>query len=178
LKPPRPRRLAWQAPSIMVLPAETAGSAPSLRHPTPPGCPFPEVSARSYRSRGSQPVQLGRGDDGRHRRSRSCAERVFGGSCPRVWGNGSIRTSLLPGSFSNNNLHSRGSFRGWEGVCSTGRFLYTHRGGKWATFLLRRSPRRATPVLRPLPRTPPASDPSCLTAATARGLRPAATGSV
>ena len=42
--------------------------------------------------------------------------------------------ALICGSFSDNNLHSRGSFRGWEGVSSTGRFLYTHRGGKWATF--------------------------------------------
>lgn len=33
-----------------------------------------------------------------------------------------------------NNLHSRGSLRGWEGISSSGRFLYTHRGGKWATF--------------------------------------------
>ncbi|MBO0806706.1 MAG: CocE/NonD family hydrolase [Actinobacteria bacterium] len=42
--------------------------------------------------------------------------------------------ALICGSFSDNNLHSRGSFRGWEGISSTDRFLYTHRGGKWATF--------------------------------------------
>ena len=42
--------------------------------------------------------------------------------------------ALICGSFSDNNLHSRGSFRGWERVGSTDRFLYTHRGGKWATF--------------------------------------------
>jgi hypothetical protein len=42
--------------------------------------------------------------------------------------------ALICGSFSDNNLHSRGSFRGWEAVSSTDRFLYTHRGGKWATF--------------------------------------------
>ena len=42
--------------------------------------------------------------------------------------------ALICGSFSDNNLHSRGSFRGWEGVSSSDRFLYTHRGGKWATF--------------------------------------------
>jgi putative CocE/NonD family hydrolase len=42
--------------------------------------------------------------------------------------------ALICGSFSDNNLHSRGSFRGWEGVSSSARFLYTHRGGKWATF--------------------------------------------
>ena len=42
--------------------------------------------------------------------------------------------ALICGSFSDNNLHSRGSVRGWEGVASTDRFLYTHRGGKWATF--------------------------------------------
>ena len=42
--------------------------------------------------------------------------------------------ALICGSFSDNNLHGRGSFRGWEGIASTDRFLYTHRGGKWATF--------------------------------------------
>jgi putative CocE/NonD family hydrolase len=42
--------------------------------------------------------------------------------------------ALICGSFSDNNLHSRGSFRGWEGISSADRFLYTHRGGKWATF--------------------------------------------
>jgi hypothetical protein len=41
---------------------------------------------------------------------------------------------LICGSFSDNNLHSRGSIRGWENVSSTEKFLYTHRGGKWATF--------------------------------------------
>jgi predicted acyl esterase len=42
--------------------------------------------------------------------------------------------ALICGSFSDNNLHSRGSIRGWERVASTEKFLYTHRGGKWATF--------------------------------------------
>jgi uncharacterized protein len=42
--------------------------------------------------------------------------------------------ALICGSFSDNNLHSRGSIRGWERVSSTDRFLYTHRSGKWATF--------------------------------------------
>src|SRR5262249_38740636 len=42
--------------------------------------------------------------------------------------------ALICGSFSDNNLHGRGSFRGWEGIASTDRFLYTHRAGKWATF--------------------------------------------
>jgi len=53
--------------------------------------------------------------------------------------------ALICGSFSDNNLHSRGSFRGWEGVSSTDRFLYTHRGGKWATFY---SPDARTAQLR------------------------------
>ena len=42
--------------------------------------------------------------------------------------------ALICGSFSDNNLHTRGSFRGFERIASTERFLYTHRGGKWATF--------------------------------------------
>jgi uncharacterized protein len=41
---------------------------------------------------------------------------------------------LICGSFSDNNLHSRGSIRGFQQVGSAERFLYTHRGGKWATF--------------------------------------------
>lgn len=42
--------------------------------------------------------------------------------------------ALICGSFSDNNLHSRGAFRGFEHISSADRFLYTHRGGKWATF--------------------------------------------
>jgi len=42
--------------------------------------------------------------------------------------------ALICASFSDNNLHSRGSFRGWERISSADRFLYTHRSGKWATF--------------------------------------------
>lgn len=45
-----------------------------------------------------------------------------------------IVPALICGSFSDNNLHTRGSFRGWERISSPDRFLYTHRGGKWATF--------------------------------------------
>jgi predicted acyl esterase len=41
---------------------------------------------------------------------------------------------LVCGSFSDNNLHTRGSFRAFEKVSSTEKFIYTHRGGKWATF--------------------------------------------
>lgn len=41
---------------------------------------------------------------------------------------------LVCGSFSDNNLHSRGSFRAFARTSSTERHLYTHRGGKWATF--------------------------------------------
>ena len=42
--------------------------------------------------------------------------------------------ALICGSFSDNNLHTRGSFRGFERIASADRFLYTHRGGKWLTF--------------------------------------------
>jgi len=42
--------------------------------------------------------------------------------------------ALICGSFSDINLHTRGSFRGFERISSADRFLYTHRGGKWATF--------------------------------------------
>lgn len=41
---------------------------------------------------------------------------------------------LVCGSFSDNNLHSRGSLRAFMHSSSTHARLYTHRGGKWATF--------------------------------------------
>jgi uncharacterized protein len=41
---------------------------------------------------------------------------------------------LVCGSFSDNNLHSRGSIRAFTNGGSTHARLYTHRGGKWATF--------------------------------------------
>jgi putative CocE/NonD family hydrolase len=41
---------------------------------------------------------------------------------------------LVCGSFSDNNLHSRGSMRAFTDAGSTHAQLYTHRGGKWATF--------------------------------------------
>ncbi len=42
--------------------------------------------------------------------------------------------ALICGSFSDNNLHSRGSVRAFEQISSPERHLYTHRGGKWTTF--------------------------------------------
>jgi uncharacterized protein len=42
--------------------------------------------------------------------------------------------ALICGSFSDNNLHSRGSIAAFEGISSTDKHLYTHRSGKWATF--------------------------------------------
>ncbi|MEB3981224.1 CocE/NonD family hydrolase [Mycobacterium sp. 663a-19] len=41
---------------------------------------------------------------------------------------------LVCGSFSDNNLHSRGSVRAFARAGSAHARLYTHRGGKWATF--------------------------------------------
>jgi uncharacterized protein len=41
---------------------------------------------------------------------------------------------LVCGSFSDQNLHSRGSMRAFTQAGSTYTRLYTHRGGKWATF--------------------------------------------
>jgi uncharacterized protein len=41
---------------------------------------------------------------------------------------------LVCGSFSDNNLHSRGSMRAFARAGSRHARLYTHRGGKWATF--------------------------------------------
>ncbi len=41
---------------------------------------------------------------------------------------------LVCGSFSDNNLHTRGSIRAFTRAGSTHTRLYTHRGGKWTTF--------------------------------------------
>ena len=41
---------------------------------------------------------------------------------------------LVCGSFSDNNLHSRGSMRAFTDAGSPHARLYTHRGGKWETF--------------------------------------------
>ena len=47
----------------------------------------------------------------------------------------SIRVPMLVcGSFSDNNLHSRGSIRAFTRSSSAHARLYTHRAGKWATF--------------------------------------------
>ncbi len=42
--------------------------------------------------------------------------------------------TLVCGSFSDQELHSRGSFRAFERISSPHRWLYTHRGGKWAEY--------------------------------------------
>lgn len=44
---------------------------------------------------------------------------------------------LVCASFSDQQLHSRGSFRAFEHTGSPQRWLYTHRGGKWATYYSR-----------------------------------------
>ncbi len=42
--------------------------------------------------------------------------------------------ALVCGSFSDQGLHTRGSFEAFRRIGSTHRFLYTHRGGKWSTY--------------------------------------------
>jgi hypothetical protein len=42
--------------------------------------------------------------------------------------------ALVCGSFSDHNLHSRGSFEGFRRISSEHKWLYTHRGPKWATY--------------------------------------------
>ena len=42
--------------------------------------------------------------------------------------------ALICTSFSDNNLHSRGSFRGFQQINSEHKHAYTHRSGKWGTF--------------------------------------------
>ncbi|MGH3095632.1 MAG: CocE/NonD family hydrolase [Streptosporangiales bacterium] len=42
--------------------------------------------------------------------------------------------ALVCGSFSDHNLHTDGSFRGFQRIGSAQKWLYTHRGPKWATF--------------------------------------------
>lgn len=42
--------------------------------------------------------------------------------------------ALICASFSDHNLHSRGCFEAFRRIGSRHRWLYTHRGGKWATY--------------------------------------------
>lgn len=42
--------------------------------------------------------------------------------------------ALICGSFSDHNLHSRGSFEGFRRIASSQKWLYTHRGPKWQTY--------------------------------------------
>ena len=42
--------------------------------------------------------------------------------------------ALICASFSDHNLHSRGSFKAFEQVSSQFKWLYTHRTGKWAAY--------------------------------------------
>jgi uncharacterized protein len=42
--------------------------------------------------------------------------------------------ALICASFSDQGLHSRGSFEAFRRIGSPDRFLYTHRGGKWSTY--------------------------------------------
>lgn len=42
--------------------------------------------------------------------------------------------ALICASFSDQGLHTRGSFEAFRRISSKWRFLYTHRGGKWSTF--------------------------------------------
>ncbi len=42
--------------------------------------------------------------------------------------------ALVCGSFSDHNLHSAGSFAGYLGISSPLKWLYTHRGPKWAVY--------------------------------------------
>lgn len=42
--------------------------------------------------------------------------------------------ALICGSYSDHNLHSRGSFEGFRRIGSSQKWLYTHRGQKWSTY--------------------------------------------
>jgi predicted acyl esterase len=42
--------------------------------------------------------------------------------------------ALICGSYSDQGLHTRGSFRGFETIASKQKWLYTHGGGKWERF--------------------------------------------
>jgi len=42
--------------------------------------------------------------------------------------------ALVCGSFSDHNLHSRGTFEGFLRIGSRAKWLYTHRGPKWSTY--------------------------------------------
>jgi predicted acyl esterase len=45
--------------------------------------------------------------------------------------------ALICASFSDHNLHSRGSFEAFRRISSRSKWIYTHRAGKWATYYSR-----------------------------------------
>ncbi len=45
-----------------------------------------------------------------------------------------VTPALICGSFSDHNLHTRGSFRAFDQIASEQKWLYTHRAGKWAEY--------------------------------------------
>ena len=75
-----------------------------------------------------------------------------GAAWSRPCSSGSTVPAPICGSFSDNDLHSRGSFRGLQSISSTDRVPVhppRRQGGQRSTS--RRGARRAAPVLRPLP---------------------------
>ena len=85
---------------------------------------------------------------------------------------------LVCGSFSDHNLHSRGSIRAFAQTSSRFAHLYTHRGGKWATYYSAqarpRSCRSCAPPSTAPSRTPPPAPSGWRSGRTATRSRPSA----
>ena len=59
--------------------------------------------------------------------------------------------ALVCASWSDQGLHTRGSFEGFERIGSSEKWLYTHGRRKWEAFYAPECPRRSAPLLQPLP---------------------------
>jgi len=88
---------------------------------------FVSLWARGLRRTVRQSVDIGV-----EQRARPLRDSWWRSLAPRL---GDIAVPMLVcTSFSDDNVHSRGSFRAFERAVSAERYAYTHRGGKWATF--------------------------------------------
>jgi predicted acyl esterase len=96
-----------------------------------PGGLLEDGFARLWTSGTRRAARLGV-DVGAEQRSRPVIDEWWRSVTPNL--SAIVVPMLVCASFSDNNLHGRGSFRAFRQVASPDRFAYTHRGGKWSVF--------------------------------------------
>ncbi len=121
---------ALQPPSLKAM-CPWEGMTDPYRDLMCPGGVY-EAGFASIWTRATKRVARLSDDMGAERRARPLRDEWWESLCADL---GKIAVPILIcTSFSDNNLHSRGSFRALLNVSSNERFAYTHRGGKWQTF--------------------------------------------